>query len=94
MRTPQSFKHSHRSLDLRTGITTNTHTLTDGSTITQETYASAVDDVIAVSISADKPLDLRAWLKGSTTEANDLVLNGQGTGDLGTKFQVRRPHHR
>ena len=82
-------KHSHRSLDLRTGITTNTHTLTDGSTITQETYASAVDDVIAVSISADKPLDLRAWLKGSTTEANDLVLNGQGTGDLGTKFQVR-----
>ncbi|MDB4055821.1 glycoside hydrolase N-terminal domain-containing protein, partial [Akkermansiaceae bacterium] len=82
-------KHSKRSLDLRTGIATNIYSLTDGSTITQETFASAVDDIIAVTITADKPLDLKAWLKGSTTEGNDLVLNGQGSGDLGTKFQVR-----
>ena len=82
-------KHSKRSLDLRTGIATNIYSLTDGSTITQETFASAVDDIIAVTITSDKPIDLKAWIKGSTTEGNDLVLNGQGSGDLGTKFQVR-----
>ena len=82
-------QHSKRSLDLRTGIATNTYILTDGSTITQQTYASAVDDVIVVEITAGKPLDLKAYLKGSTTEGNDLVLNGQGSGDLGTQFQVR-----
>ena len=82
-------QHSKRSLDLRTVIATNTYILTDGSTITQQTYASAVDDVIVVEITAGKPLDLKAYLKGSTTEGNDLVLNGQGSGDLGTKFQIR-----
>ena len=34
-------------------------------------------------------MTLRASLQGSTTEGQDLVLNSQGTGNLGTKFQLR-----
>ena len=84
-----ALNHTVRRLDLKTGIATTTYTLVDGSVITQQAMASAVDDLIAVTISSDQPMTLRASLQGSTTEGQDLVLNSQGTGNLGTKFQVR-----
>ena len=81
--------HTHRSLDLRTGIAANTYILSDGSKITQTTIASAPDDLIAVHIQSDKPIDLALGMLGAKVEGSELVLNAQADGDLGTKFQCR-----
>ncbi len=80
---------THRQLDLRTGVTTSTYTLQDGSKITQEVFASAQWDCLVVQISSDKPLDLVTWMDGARIEGGDCVMDGQGSGKLGTKFQNR-----
>jgi alpha-L-fucosidase 2 len=80
---------THRALDLRTGIATSTYTLSDHSTISQEMFVSAPDDVIIVSIRSDKPVDIMATMDGAQIEGGDLVLTGQADGALGTKFQNR-----
>jgi alpha-L-fucosidase 2 len=84
-----TIQHTHRSLDLKTGIATNTYTLTDGSKITQKTLASAVDDLVAIHIKADKAIDLAISMEGASIEGSDLVLNAQASGEFGTKFQNR-----
>ena len=80
---------THRALDLRTGIATSTFTLSDNSTISQEMFVSAPDDVIVVSIRSDKPFDIMATMDGAQIEGGDLVLTGKADGALGTKFQNR-----
>ena len=80
---------THRQLELRTGVTTSTYTLQDGSKITQEVFASAKWDCLVVQISSDKPLDLVTWMDGARIEGEDCVMDGQGSGKLGTKFQNR-----
>ena len=80
---------THRALDIRTGIATAIYTLSDGSTITQEVFASAPDDVIVVSIRSDNPIDIMATMDGAQIEGGELVLTGQADGALGTKFQNR-----
>ena len=59
---------THRALDIRTGIATAIYTLSDGSTITQEVFASAPDDVIVVSIRSDNPIDIMATMDGAQIE--------------------------
>ena len=80
---------THRALDLRTGVSTSTYTLSDNSTISQEMFVSAPDDVLIVSIRSDKPVDIMATMDGAQIEGGDLVLTGQADGALGTKFQNR-----
>ncbi|MGB2092006.1 MAG: glycosyl hydrolase family 95 catalytic domain-containing protein [Akkermansiaceae bacterium] len=80
---------THRQLDLRTGVTTSTYTLQDGSKITQEVFASAQWDCLVVHITSEKPLDLATWMDEAKIEGGDCVMNGQGSGRLGTKFQNR-----
>ncbi len=80
---------THRQLDLRTGVTTSTYTLQDGSKITQEVFASTEPDCLVVQIASDKPLDLVTWMDGSRVEGEDCVMNGQASGPFGTKFQNR-----
>ena len=78
-----------RSLDLKTGIASTVHTLADGSTITQEVFASAPDDVIVVTVKAEKPLDLAISLDGAKVEGTELVKSASGSGDAGTKYVAR-----
>jgi alpha-L-fucosidase 2 len=86
---------THRALDLRTGVLTATYTLENGSVITQETFASAPDDVIVVTITSAQPIDLAATMEGARVEHvvraenGDLVLSGQARGARGTTFQNR-----
>ena len=80
---------TRRSLDLKTGIASTIHTLADGSTITQEVFASAPDDVIVVTVKAAKPLDLAIRLDGANVEGGELVKNASGSGDAGTRFVSR-----
>jgi len=70
-------------------VSTSTYTLQDGSKITQEVFASAQWDCLVVHITSDKPLDLVTWMDGAKIEGEDCVMDGQGTGKLGTKFQNR-----
>ncbi|MBT3191182.1 MAG: glycoside hydrolase family 95 protein, partial [Verrucomicrobia bacterium] len=84
-----AIQSTHRSLDLKTGVARNTYTLEDGSTITQEVIASAPDDVIGVTIKADKPLDLCISLDGAKVKDGDLVKTASGSGDAGTRFVGR-----
>ena len=80
---------THRALDIRTGIATATHKLSDGNTITQEVFASRPDDVIVISIKSTKPIDLTAGMDGATLQGGDLVFRGKADGALGTKFTNR-----
>jgi alpha-L-fucosidase 2 len=84
-----AIEHTLRSLDLQTGIASNIYTLADGSKITQKVTASAVDDLIAVHIQADQPIQLVIGMEGAAVEGSDLVLNSKGDGKLGTQFQNR-----
>jgi alpha-L-fucosidase 2 len=80
----------HRELDLDTGIATTKYKVDDVS-YTQEVFASAVDQVIAVHIESDKPITFRAILTreqdATTKKVSDdcLMLHGQ-CGDKGVKF--------
>ena len=80
---------THRALDIRTGIATSTHKLSDGNTITQEVFTSSPDDVVVISIKSTKPIDLTAGMDGATRQDGDLVLTGKADGALGTKFTNR-----
>ncbi|MGB1130313.1 MAG: glycoside hydrolase family 95 protein, partial [Haloferula sp.] len=82
-------KETRRELDLRTGMARSIHTLSDGNKITQRVIGCASEEVIAVSIEADKPIALTATMEKATTEDGDLVLNGAGTGTSGTRFTSR-----
>ncbi len=82
-------RHVHRSLDLKTGIACNRYILSDGSTITQEVFASAPDNVIAVTVKAGKPIDLRIGMDGAKVEGGELVKRASGTGEAGTRFVNR-----
>lgn len=84
-----SIQHTFRSLDLKTGIALTVYTLADGSTIVQEVLASTPDDVVAVSIKAQKPMDLRVHIDGATVEGSDLVKNASASGQAGTRFLSR-----
>ena len=80
---------THRSLDIRTGITTSRYKLSDGNTITQEVLASSPDDVVLISIKSTQPIDLAASMNGATLQGRDLVLTGKADGVLGVKFTNR-----
>jgi alpha-L-fucosidase 2 len=88
-RNTAAIKSTVRSLDLKTGVARAVYTLVDGSTITQDVFACAPDDVIAVTIRSDKPLDLGVMLEGAQVEGTDLVITGQATGSEGTRFTGR-----
>ena len=93
-RNTAAIKNTVRSLDLKTGIARTVYTLEDGFSITQEVFASTPDDVIAVTIQSDKPLDLGVTMDGATVEGGDLVKIAQATGAEGTRFigRVRVAH--
>ena len=88
-RNTAAIKSTVRSLDLKTGVARAVYTLVDGSIITQDLFASAPDDVIAVTIRSDKPLDLGVMLEGAQVEGTDLVKTAQATGSEGTRFTGR-----
>ncbi|MHC4250766.1 MAG: glycosyl hydrolase family 95 catalytic domain-containing protein [Planctomycetota bacterium] len=81
---------ARRELDLKTGVAKNIYTLQDGSTITQRVFASAPDQVIVVSVSATRPVDVKvSFNKGGAIERGDLVKLGAAHGQLGTKYVGR-----
>ncbi len=82
-------KQLHRSLDLRTGIARNVYTLTDGSTITQDVFASSPDEAIVATIRSEKPFGLRIGMDGATVEGGNLVKRSSGSGEDGTRFVCR-----
>lgn len=82
-------KYTRRLLDLNTGIARTVYTLADDSEIIQEVFASTPDDVIAVTISSDKPISLKISLDDATQEGRDLVKIASADGDKGTKFVGR-----
>ncbi len=73
-----------RKLDLETGITSSSFML-DGVTFTQEVFASAVDDVIAIRIKSEQAgkislkiaLNRRQDVSVSVTGANEITMKGQ-----------------
>jgi alpha-L-fucosidase 2 len=85
----EPLRNMRRRLDLRTGMATNVYTLGDGSTITQKVIASAVDDVIAVIISADRKLNLSISLDGGLLEEGDIVKAGSADGRNATHYVGR-----
>lgn len=88
-RNTAAVKKTVRSLDLKTGIARTVYSLDDGSTITQDVFASAPDDVVAVYIRAENALGLSVTMDGAEIEGGDLVVSGQGTGAEGTRFVGR-----
>jgi alpha-L-fucosidase 2 len=88
-RNTAGIQNTIRTLDLKTGIARTIYTLADGSTITQEVFASTPDDVVAVSVKAQKPIDLRVSMDGAKVEGSDLVKNASADGNAGTRFLSR-----
>lgn len=88
-RNPAKRQSTRRELDLSTGIARNVYALEDGSNIVQETFVSAPDDVVVVTLESDRDLDLRVFLEGAETEDGELVLTGSATGTRGTRFVCR-----
>ena len=80
---------THRALDLKTGIAESFHRLADGSTIAQETFVSAVDDVIVIHLRADKPVSLRLSMAGAEVVDGDLVKTSIAPDDSATGFLCR-----
>lgn len=72
---------THRSLDISTGIARSEHTLKDGTVITQEAWASAPDDIVAIRIQSTKHLDLEVTLDAANIINGDLVNNGTASGE-------------
>ncbi len=79
----------HRELDLATGVALNRYSLEDGTEITQRVWASAPDDVIGVTITANRDIGLRVSLDGSRIEDGDLVKTGAADGEGATQFVGR-----
>jgi len=82
-------KKTYRELDLKTGVARNVYTLTDESSITQRVYSGGDDDIIAVSISADKAIDLMISLDGGTVQEGDIVKSASASGEGATRFVSR-----
>ncbi len=82
-------KETYRELDLKTGIALSRYTLADGAKISQAVFVGGSDDVIAVNISADKPIGLKVSIGKAVAENGDLVLRGAGSKDGGTRFVSR-----
>ncbi len=83
--------NTHRSLDISTGIARSEHTLNDGTIITQEAWASAPHDIVAIHIQSTKHLDLEVTLDTANTIDGDLVKSRTASGDHSDvlKFQGR-----
>jgi len=92
-----------RSLDVATGLVTVTRTLVDGSVITQETVASAVDDCLAIRLSTTSADGLNfnvslthpvKKIRSVTPGGDGLRMDGQAQYEkgndpyLGTKFST------
>ena len=82
-------KETYRALDLKAGISRNVYTLADGSRITQDVFAAGADDVIAVSITSDKPIDLAVMMDGGTIRDGDVVKTAAATGENATRYVSR-----
>ncbi len=82
-------KQSRRELDLRTGIAKNVYQLEDGTEITQKVFASAPNDVIAVTITANQEIDVKISLDGSEHDEGDLVKKGAADGKNATQYVGR-----
>ncbi|HKL20918.1 MAG TPA: glycoside hydrolase N-terminal domain-containing protein, partial [Tichowtungia sp.] len=78
-----------RELNLETGVARSVHTLSDGSTITQNVYASAVDDVIVVSVSSSTGIDIAISMDGGIVQDGDIVKAAAGEGENATQFISR-----
>ena len=87
-----------RQLDLDTAIATTTFTI-DGVTYTREVFASPVDEVIVVHMTASEPgkLNVKAWLdrpadyEVAGSKRGDLYMSGQAQHkgkNKGVKFKV------
>ena len=88
-RTGSEPAHTLRELDLKTGIGRNVYALQDGNVITQEVIASGPHDVIAVRITADRPIDADITMEGAAIEARDLVKRGAADGPNATQYLAR-----
>jgi alpha-L-fucosidase 2 len=82
-------KETFRQLDLKTGIAENVYTLADGSQVRQQVFAAGSDDVIAVTISADKPIDLSVSLDGGRIQDGDIIKTASADGKDATRFVSR-----
>ncbi len=82
-------KQLRRELDLKTGIAKNVYTLDDGTTITQQVFASSPDDVIAVMISASRDISVKVSLDKGVVENGDIVLAGAASGENATQYVGR-----
>ncbi|RTE53908.1 glycoside hydrolase family 95 protein [Arenibacter aquaticus] len=84
-----SVEHYKRSLDLKTGIVTDTYTVNNVN-YTKEVFASAIDQTIAIRITADKPgsITFDAELRGVRNSAHSnyatdyFKMDGIGNGQL------------
>ncbi|MDA3925634.1 MAG: glycoside hydrolase family 95 protein [Kiritimatiellae bacterium] len=88
-RNTAALKDTYRGLDLKTGVARTAYTLADGSVITQEVFVGGGDDVVAVTISADKEIEMTISLDGATVVDGDLVKVASGSGEGATKFVSR-----
>ena len=78
---------TYRDLDLQTGVARNRYELEDGTVIVQDVFASAPDDLIAIAVSANRPIDFTvAFDRDGVIEEGDLVKRGAGSGELGTRY--------
>ncbi len=82
-------KDTRRSLDIKTGKAQSVHTLVDGTVITQTLFASSPDDVIVLTVSANKPISFELAMEGGTVIDADLVKAGSADGEEGTKYVSR-----
>ena len=82
-------KSTHRELDLKTGVARNVYTLEDESHITQEVFANGKADVIAVTISSGKPVDLSLSMEGAVIQDGDLVKTASADGKGATEYVGR-----
>ncbi len=83
-------KHTRRELDLQTGLARTHHELEDGTLITQEIFASAPHDLVAISVTTSRPLDLRlAFDQDGVTEDGELLKRGAATGHDATRYLAR-----
>ncbi len=88
-RNTAALKSTYRELNLKTGVARNDYSLTDGSHITQEVFVGESSDVIALSISADKPISMTISLDGSVVQGGDLVKIASASGENATEFVSR-----
>ncbi|MCQ2163160.1 MAG: glycoside hydrolase family 95 protein [Bacteroidales bacterium] len=82
---PPDLPYFRRSLDIRKGIAVTEHSA-NGINYRKEVFASAIDDVIVIRLSADKPGAITAKL--SYMRSLDAISFPAGDGLLGIKGQI------